>query len=110
MQVHRHMSTCNHNHSAPDQILRELHESQAGSGLQRHKCTECAYEAGYQRGKSNASAGGAAVCATTGNSAPQEVMEGLPLSQAGPGRHKCAICAYQEGFETGRSLFKSKSE
>lgn len=104
------MSTCNHNHSAPDQILRGLHESQAGPGLQRHKCTECAYEAGYHRGKDGASVGGAIVCATTGNSASQEVVEKLPLSQAGPGRHKCAICAYHEGFEYGRTLLKNKSE
>lgn len=28
-------------------------------------------------------------------------LEDLPLSQAGDGRHKCAGCAYESGFEAG---------
>lgn len=34
-----------------------------------------------------------------GSAAPTEVLETLPHSQAGAGRHKCVICAFQRGFE-----------
>lgn len=40
-----------------------------------------------------------------GSAAPTEVLQDLPESQAGAGRHKCVICAYQRGLEgiTGAS-------
>lgn len=31
------------------------------------------------------------------------VLQGLPDSQGGTGRHKCAVCAYQKGFEDAQS-------
>lgn len=34
-----------------------------------------------------------------GSAAPSGVLEDLPESQAGAGRHKCVICAFQRGFE-----------
>jgi len=34
-----------------------------------------------------------------GSAAPTEVLQGLPESQAGAGRHKCVICAFQRGLE-----------
>ena len=37
-----------------------------------------------------------------GNSAPADVLENLHDSQAGSGRHKCAVCAYNEGYNKGR--------
>lgn len=37
-----------------------------------------------------------------GNNAPDDMLEELPESQAGTGRHKCAVCAYQKGFEAGK--------
>lgn len=36
-----------------------------------------------------------------GNVAPVAVVERLSDWQGRSGRHKCAICAYQEGFEAG---------
>jgi len=36
-----------------------------------------------------------------GKKAPVEVLENLPHSQGGTGRHKCCICAYQIGFKEG---------
>ena len=30
-------------------------------------------------------------------------VDKLPESQAGAGRHKCAICAYESGYEDGVS-------
>ena len=94
------MSTCNHGFTAPDQILENLHDNQAG--LQRHKCTECAFELGYQIGrKSSTLPEGNEEC-QVGKRAPHDAMNGLPDSQAGPGRHKCCVCAYHAGFERGR--------
>lgn len=34
-----------------------------------------------------------------GSEAPVAVLEDLPVSQAGTGRHKCVICAFQRGHE-----------
>lgn len=96
------MSLCEHNKSAPDQILDSIHDGQEGP--QRHKCTECAYDAGLQYGRqSRVTPGGNAECTYTGRRAPAEVMDALPKSQAGKGRHKCAVCAYHQGFEAARS-------
>ncbi|RKZ93392.1 MAG: hypothetical protein DRR19_01215 [Candidatus Parabeggiatoa sp. nov. 1] len=39
---------CDHGNSAPYDVLKNLHYSQAGAG--RHKCTICAYKEGYQAG------------------------------------------------------------
>lgn len=36
-----------------------------------------------------------------GNEAPVEALENLPISQAGPERHKCGICAYAAGLAAG---------
>lgn len=100
------MSTCKHDHSAPDATLRNLHDSQAGP--ERHKCCECAFDAGHQRGiKGTAISGGAVECVHSGLSAPKEVIDGLPASQAGPGRHKCAVCAYDAGFQLGKAMSPS---
>jgi hypothetical protein len=42
------------------------------------------------------------------NVAPSEFISDLEKSQASPGRHKCAICAYaigyQEGLRAGRQF------
>jgi 5-methylcytosine-specific restriction endonuclease McrA len=34
-----------------------------------------------------------------GKEAPEYLIDGLPISQAGPGRHRCAICAYADGLQ-----------
>jgi hypothetical protein len=36
-----------------------------------------------------------------GKQAPKDLLEELPDSQAGSGRHKCAVCAYEAGIEEG---------
>ena len=33
----------------------------------------------------------------------QDVMEKLPVDQGGWGRHKCAACAYEQGYHDGLS-------
>jgi hypothetical protein len=45
-------------------------------------------------------------------SAPYDVMDALPKSQAGMegrGRHQCAICAFHAGFEKGQSKGDSEA-
>lgn len=34
----------------------------------------------------------------------QEKMENLPIDQGRKGRHKCAACAYEQGFIDGSNL------
>lgn len=43
------------------------------------------------------------------HSAIQKIMATLPTDQGGIGRHKCAACAYEEGFKAGYSLNGSLS-
>jgi flagellar biosynthesis/type III secretory pathway protein FliH len=40
--------------------------------------------------------------------APPEVLRDLHESQSGDGRHKCAACAYQRGYEQGQSDMRAK--
>lgn len=95
------MGICKHGHTAPDSVLSTIHEGQEGP--QRHKCTECAYDAGYQYGVHNSGipTGGAECTYVQGRRAP--IDDALPESQAGKGRHKCAVCAYHEGFNAARA-------
>lgn len=96
------MGICKHDKSAPDQILDSLHESQ--EGIQRHKCSECAFDAGYQLGRQQAvDPIGNAECTYTRKRAPEDVIDALPESQAGKGRHKCAVCAFHAGFDSARA-------
>lgn len=41
------------------------------------------------------------------HSAPEDAIHSLPHNQAGPGRHKCAICAYQKGYSDAVKRMKS---
>jgi hypothetical protein len=34
----------------------------------------------------------------------EELFEELPYDQGGNGRHKCAACAYQQGYDAGFGL------
>lgn len=40
------IETCQHGNTAPIEVLAALPDSQAGSGIQRHKCCVCAYREG----------------------------------------------------------------
>ncbi|GEM_PF-6876801 len=46
-------------------------------------------------------------CEITNDS--NDIIDGLPESQAGKGRHKCAVCAYHEGFNTARAQAMGKT-
>jgi hypothetical protein len=91
---------CSHRNSAPRESLKRLPSSQGGTG--RHKCSVCAYRQGYRLGlEQTLYSGGDSEC-RHGRRAPTGMLENLPNSQAGPGRHKCVICAYFEGFAAAR--------
>lgn len=38
------------------------------------------------------------------HSAIQNIMAALPVDQGGRGRHKCAACAYEEGYRLGLQM------
>lgn len=99
--------SCAHGRSAPHTALKNLHHSQGGTG--RHKCVVCAYSFGFDAGIAQ-KLGISAVnkkeelerC-NQGSLAPTSVLARLPDYQAGVGRHKCAICSYEQGYKDGFS-------
>jgi hypothetical protein len=101
--------TCRHNHNAPTAILTRLHESQAGK--HRHKCCVCAYHEGRQVAlKKKAQPAGDMQRCHAGRFLSKPFLRKLPQSQAGEGRHKCAICAYHAGFRTAREQGAASTE
>ena len=96
------MAECKHGNTAPDAVLDVLHDSQAGR--QRHKCAVCAYERGYQIGRSGRPLPGGNEECQMHLLAPDAMMNELPESQGTKGRHKCCVCAYHEGYARGKPL------
>jgi len=94
------LENCQHGHSAPAAILRELPDSQAGLG--RHKCAACAYSLGVV---GNEDTSGPWSECQHDQRAPEAMMARLPDSQAGAGRHKCPVCAYAQGRGAAEGLF-----
>lgn len=37
----------------------------------------------------------------------QDYMKDLPIDQGGVGRHKCAACAFERGYELGRQMIEN---
>jgi hypothetical protein len=93
---------CSHGRVAPTETLENLHDSQAGTG--RHKCAVCAYDSGYRWGLEHpAPEGGQSEECQQHVRVAKDILDGLPDSQAGAGRHKCVNCAYREGFDRARA-------
>jgi hypothetical protein len=92
--------TCSHNSHAPVLILARLHESQAGK--HRHKCCVCAYQEGFRLGSNQTKLplGNVQKCREK-NAVAISILSKIPHSQAGEGRHKCAVCAFNFGFDAG---------
>lgn len=94
---------CKHGNTAPPDSLQNLPFSQAGP--ERHKCVVCAfnygYEAGLQESISKISKPVYSYSCGHGNNAPLTIIDDLPESQGGTGRHRCAVCAFSKGFEIG---------
>lgn len=89
----------NHGCRAPQKILSNLPDGQAGPG--RHKCAACAYKKGKEDLQSRTSLLGDFHKCSHGSVAPASILTKLIDSQAGPGRHKCVVCAYEEGRKSG---------
>jgi len=93
---------CKHGSQAPVEMLRELHDAQGGRA--RHKCVVCAYEQGKtDSGKDILALGHFETCAH-GKIAPISLLNSLHQSQAGEGRHKCAVCAYEDGRKSALAI------
>lgn len=99
------MENCQHGNFAPVKELSNLPSSQAG--IERHKCVICAYQGGLRMGIQTENVSVIAdfpIKCKHGKSAPEYLLLGLPESQAGTGRHKCAICAFYDGYQEGLKL------
>ena len=101
------MENCQHGNFAPVETLRILPNSQAG--IERHKCVICAYQVGLRMGIQSTHLSDIPefpIKCKHRKTAPEYLLLGLPESQAGTGRHKCAICAFYDGFKSGLQLGK----
>lgn len=98
------MSTeqCRHGVSVPQQMLLNLAESQGGIG--RHKCASCAYQIGINDAEVKIQTYGEIIKCNHGCYAPKRILLSLDDSQGGSGRHKCVVCAYQNGRAISRGI------
>lgn len=92
-----HKKMCNK--SIPDSVMDSLPDCQGGTG--RHKCVICAYHEGVDvaKGLKEYGSGAETICSHD-VSVPKEMLENLPASQGGKGRHKCANTAFMRGFKS----------
>ena len=93
---------CHHKYLAGRKGMDGLHDAQAG--FARHKCVYCAYAAGYHDARIGRPDGENSETCDAGKTAPTALLDALPTSQAGIGRHKCAVCAYQLGVLAFREI------
>jgi len=96
------MEKCRHGTRAPKKMLIGLPELQGGLG--RHKCANCAYQLGISELEEKIENHGKIIPCAHENYAPEKLLLALSESQGGSGRHKCVICAYQEGRAAARGL------
>lgn len=86
------MTICDKNHRYAE-ILRDVEYSQSYEDG-RHRCAGCAYEIGILDGLNNIK---------------RNIEElALPYSQAGTGRHKSPVHAYELGWIEGQKAYKMK--
>lgn len=98
---------CSIGNNAPLKMLQDLHINQGQSG--RHKCAICAFNEGYNNAINNSSylLKDLESCKDfRKNKIPIAINKKLHDYQGGTGRHKCTICAYNEGFKLGLSTKK----
>lgn len=105
------MENCQHGNFAPVETLKLLPHSQAG--IERHKCVVCAYQGGLRMGIQSTNLIDVPIFPIQckhGKSAPEYFLLQLPESQAGTGRHKCAVCAFYDGFKSGLGLVNIEAQ
>lgn len=88
-------------------MLKDLPVYQGGAG--RHKCAICAYNNGLQDGMVLKTYLGSYEICPHGSKAPLDVLKNIHDSQFGEGRHKCIVCAYQNGYIDGVEGCKNPS-
>ena len=86
--------SCAHGHAAPDEVIARLPICQ---GQGRHLCAVCAYAQGVEAALGKNFAGPMRECRPGHAGAPADMLDALPVSQAGPQRHRCVFLAFQEG-------------
>lgn len=101
------MEECRHGSFAPRKMLADLPESQGGIG--RHKCASCAYQLGKDELEEQLAEQGDIIECAHKSYAPRKILMALKESQAGEGRHKCVVCAYQEGRAAARGLAQEEA-
>lgn len=79
---------CKKDHSETDVIVKDLPIDQGSVG--RHKCASCAYEIGYEHGKTR-----------NENVNLNLVINALEESQKGDRRHRSPHAAYSLGYYNG---------
>ena len=79
---------CKKDHSETDVIVKDLPIDQGSVG--RHKCASCAYEIGYEHGKTR-----------NENVNLNLVINALEESQKGDRRHRSPHAAYSLGYYKG---------
>lgn len=94
--------TCRHGVVVRVAMLDRLPPSQGGLG--RHKCAACAYAQGQSEATQRTSTHGDMIGCAHGRVAPGSILRRLPGNQGGTGRHKCVVCAYQDGRASERGL------
>lgn len=70
----------------------------------RHKCAACAYDLARREIADSVTTKGRMIMCHHGNVAPESILKSLGDNQGGSGRHKCVVCAYQEGRAAGRGV------
>jgi len=82
------MSNCQSQHRYAAQFANLPWDQSSPSG--RHRCAGCAYEVGYQYGLQRRSSFNT-----------DDIINGLPFSQAGTVRHKSPYAAFAMGYDDG---------
>lgn len=95
--------TCEQNNKMPKNLIESLNFNQGGIG--RHRCVLCAYQNGIKDGESKAldftNEDEIEEC-QHGRKALKSSIKIIHINQKPTqGRHKCAICAYNLGYEIG---------
>lgn len=95
--------TCDSNNKMPKHLIESLNFNQGGVG--RHKCVICAYQNGIKDGEKKAldfAKDNEIEKCQHDRKAIKASIESIHINQKPTqGRHKCAICAYNLGYEVG---------
>ena len=95
--------SCKRGSKIPKRILSKLPVSQAGPG--RHKCCHCAFQRGLEDGRRGWLPSDIHKCDHDKVASYSLFKEKIHENQGGMQRHKCAVCAYAEGWNFDEESF-----